>query len=139
MRLLPVSLLFTLFASAVVTEAPEQRLGAADIPGDITSPASDEGVDEGPKPTIFNGVEVPPILEIDGEKFNKLVKDGYWFVKHHSFVALDVLYLRCADFDVDPFVHIVFTSPQHGKPYTNSTTHQNLSQREPPRIPHPRP
>jgi protein disulfide-isomerase len=84
MRLLPVSLLFTLFTSAVIAEAPEQRLGAADIPGEITPPTSEESVEEGPKPTIFNGVEVPPIPEIDGEKFSTTVKDGYWFVKHHS-------------------------------------------------------
>ena len=84
MRVLSVSLLFTLFASAVIAEAPEQQLGAADIPGEITSPASEESVEEGPKPTIFNGLEVPPIPEIEGEKFSTTVKDGYWFVKHHS-------------------------------------------------------
>ena len=92
MRLLPVSLLLTLLASAVVAEPPEQRLGAADIPGEITPPSSEEDVDEGPKPTIFNGVEVPPIPEIDGEKFNTVVKDGYWFVKHHSYVPWNVFF-----------------------------------------------
>jgi protein disulfide-isomerase len=84
MRLLPLSLLFTFFASVVIAEAPEQQLGAADIPGEITPQVGEESVEEGPKPTIFNGVEVPPIPEIDGEKFNISVKDGYWFVKHHS-------------------------------------------------------
>lgn len=83
MRLLPVSLLFTLLASAVIAEAPEQPLGAANLPGVIT-PASEESVDEGPQSTVFNGVEVPPLPEIDGEKFDTTVKDGYWFVKHHS-------------------------------------------------------
>jgi protein disulfide-isomerase len=83
MRLLPVSLFFTLFASAVIAEAPEQPLGSANIPGEIT-PATEESVDEGPQPTIFNGVEVPPLPEIDGEKFDTTVKDGYWFVKHYS-------------------------------------------------------
>lgn len=91
MRLLPVSLLFTLFASVVIAEAPEQRLGAADIPGEITPPSSEESVDERPQPTIFNGVEVPPMPEIDGEKFNTVTKDGYWFVKHHSYATLDLL------------------------------------------------
>lgn len=68
MRLLPISLLSTLFASVVLAQS-----------GDGSDEASDV-----PKPTIFNGVEVPPLPEIDGESFNKTVADGYWFVKHHS-------------------------------------------------------
>jgi hypothetical protein len=139
MRLLPVSLLVTLFASTVIAEAPEQRLGAADIPGEITPPSSDEGVDDVPQPTIFNGVEVPPLPEIEGEKFGTVVKDGYWFVKHHSYIALDLLHLQCADLDIDHFVHIAFTLRQHGKPSTNSTTHRNPFQREPRQILHPLP
>jgi protein disulfide-isomerase len=87
MRLLPVSLLFTLFASVVIAEAPEQPLRVADVPGEI-SPASEESVDEGPQSTVFNGVEVPPLTVLDGENFNTTVKDGYWFVKHHSWAAL---------------------------------------------------
>lgn len=87
MRLLPSSLLFSLFASAVVARAPEQRLGAADIPREITPPAGEKSVEEGPQSTIFNGVEVPPIPEIDGEKFASTVKDGYWFVKHYSWAT----------------------------------------------------
>jgi protein disulfide-isomerase len=79
MRLLPVSLL-AFFASAVIAQAPEQPLGAVNTQGEI----SEENADEAPKPTIFNGVEVPPIPDIDGEKYNATIKDGYWFVKHHS-------------------------------------------------------
>ena len=83
MRLLPVSLFCTLFASAVIAEAPEQRLGTVDIPGEL-APAAEESADDAPQPTIFNGVQVPPMPDIEGEKFNATVKDGYWFVKHHS-------------------------------------------------------
>ena len=67
----------------MIAEAPEQPLGAVGIPGEIT-PGSEESLDEGAQPTIFNGVEVPPLLEMDGEKFSTSAKDGYWFVKHHS-------------------------------------------------------
>ncbi|KAG0649160.1 disulfide isomerase [Hyphodiscus hymeniophilus] len=83
MRLLPVSLLAGLFASAVIAEAPEQRLGTADIIGEL-KPSSEENVEDAPQPTIFNGVEVPPLPDIEGETFNATVKEGYWFVKHHS-------------------------------------------------------
>ena len=68
MRFLPVSLLCALLTSSVIA-APEEN--------------SEDPSDE-VKPTIFNGVEVPPLLDIDGEKFNATIKEGYWFVKHHS-------------------------------------------------------
>lgn len=29
--------------------------------------------------TIFNGVKVPPMVEIEGDKFAETVKDGYWY------------------------------------------------------------
>jgi hypothetical protein len=78
MRLLPVSLLYTFFASVVISKALEKQSGAR-----IQGEASEDIIDE-PQPTIFNGVEVPPLPDIDGEKFNTTVKEGYWFVKHHS-------------------------------------------------------
>jgi protein disulfide-isomerase len=72
MRFLPVSLL-TLYASLVIAAPQEKKKKAS----------TDDGSDE-PKPTVFNGVEVPVLPEINGEKFNATVKEGYWFVKHHS-------------------------------------------------------
>lgn len=77
MRLLPVSLLCTLFASVVIAESSEERLGSTETPGE------EETVDLA-DPTTFNGVQVPPLPDIDGEKFNATIKDGYWFIKHHS-------------------------------------------------------
>lgn len=34
--------------------------------------------DSGPKSTIHNGVEVPPMPILQGETFNDDVKSGYW-------------------------------------------------------------
>ena len=31
-----------------------------------------------PKDTVFNGVTVPPMKDISGDKFNGEIKDGYW-------------------------------------------------------------
>jgi len=73
MRLLPIPLLYTLFASVAIVRASGSS-------GDT----AEDGLAEGPEPTTFNGVQVPPLVEIDGEKFNGTVKDGYWFVKHYS-------------------------------------------------------
>jgi protein disulfide-isomerase len=70
MRLLPISLLCTLFASAAIASPPE-------VPGEISE-------EEPTQPTVFNGVEVPALPEIEGEKFNATIKEGYWFMKHHS-------------------------------------------------------
>lgn len=30
-------------------------------------------------PTIFNGLKVPPMIEIEGDRFAETVKDGYWY------------------------------------------------------------
>ncbi|OJD15562.1 hypothetical protein AJ78_04185 [Emergomyces pasteurianus Ep9510] len=35
-------------------------------------------------PTIFNGVEVPPMKQLDASNFDETIKEGYWFVKHFS-------------------------------------------------------
>lgn len=74
MRLLPLSF-YALFAAVAFAE----RTGSIETPGEI----SEDAVDEAP-PTVFNGVQVPPLPEIDGEKFNGTIEEGYWFVKHHS-------------------------------------------------------
>ncbi|KIW17202.1 protein disulfide-isomerase domain [Exophiala spinifera] len=34
--------------------------------------------------TVFNGIKVPPMVEIEGSKFAETIKDGYWWVKHYS-------------------------------------------------------
>ena len=80
MRFFSKSLLFTLLASVVVADSPQKQPQKATAQSGDSSPAEDavEGS------TIFNGIRVPPLPEIDGEIFNASVKDGYWFVKHFS-------------------------------------------------------
>lgn len=41
------------------------------------------GVDSD-QPTVFNGLDVPPLTHLTPENFDELVKDGYWLVKHYS-------------------------------------------------------
>ncbi|KAJ5599635.1 hypothetical protein N7450_000702 [Penicillium hetheringtonii] len=35
-------------------------------------------------PTVFNGLDVPPVTQLTPENFDELTKDGHWFVKHYS-------------------------------------------------------
>lgn len=81
MRLLPISLVFALFTSAVVG-APTEDTSAAVKPREEKAAGSSTDVED--TSTTFNGVQVPPMLDIEGASFKEQIKDGYWFVKHHS-------------------------------------------------------
>ncbi|PGH27044.1 protein disulfide-isomerase domain [Polytolypa hystricis UAMH7299] len=48
-----------------------------DAAGGEVAPADDGS-------TVFNGITVPVMKEIEGPKFEETVKEGYWFVKHYS-------------------------------------------------------
>ncbi|KAL3418602.1 thioredoxin [Phlyctema vagabunda] len=78
MRLSPITLFTSLLATTVFAQGTETESEAAPA-------AADNAVEEvADLSTTFNGVKVPAIPDIDGEQFNTTVKDGYWFVKHHS-------------------------------------------------------
>ncbi|KAK2630509.1 hypothetical protein QTJ16_001329 [Diplocarpon rosae] len=77
MRVLPF--LYTLFASSAIAQSSNSRIVKRDAVA-----AEAEDTENGPKPTTFNDVEVPPLLDIEGEKFNATIQEGWWFVKHHS-------------------------------------------------------
>jgi hypothetical protein len=42
------------------------------------SAAAAAGEDEGAEYTVFNDIKVPQMKDIEGEKFNETIKDGYW-------------------------------------------------------------
>ncbi|KAK2873537.1 hypothetical protein FQN49_002277 [Arthroderma sp. PD_2] len=44
-----------------------------------------EEISTGPDPlsTVFNGVTVPPLKELQAADFEESIKEGYWFVKHY--------------------------------------------------------
>jgi len=44
-----------------------------------TSPESTESEDDKTKPTVFNGITVPPMKELTGPGFDEEAKDGYWY------------------------------------------------------------
>lgn len=57
----------------IQTAAPEP-VDAGAAAGATNSEAISEA------PTTFNAIEVPPMKELDGDKFDEDVKDGYWYI-----------------------------------------------------------
>lgn len=45
--------------------------------GAVSGSTSDEA--QPGSPTVFNGIEVPPMKELAGEGFDTEIKDGYWY------------------------------------------------------------
>ena len=68
--LLPYLLLSSPILASAQIDAPARDVAAA-------SPAE---ADDTPKSTTFNGVDVPPLRDISGDKFDEEVKEGYWYV-----------------------------------------------------------
>ncbi|KAI9798762.1 MAG: hypothetical protein M1833_004592 [Piccolia ochrophora] len=89
MRLrLPSTLLSLLVLFPLLSLAQEQQpdnLEAKLAPAaDSSTPAGADG--KRPSTTVFNGVEVPPMPDLNGDKFEEEVKDGYWYERHHSII-----------------------------------------------------
>ena len=87
-------LAFALFLPALTAPSPEQSV-AKEVAETLALQESNSvneggdagatnGEDESNQPTTFNGVKVPPMKDLNGEQFDQEIKDGYWFVKHHS-------------------------------------------------------
>ncbi|KAI9804537.1 MAG: hypothetical protein M1825_001436 [Sarcosagium campestre] len=58
-------------------------VSARSVGKEKTSPRA-EIRDDRPDPTKFNGIEVPPMTDLNGDKFKEQIQDGYWFVRHYS-------------------------------------------------------
>lgn len=69
----------------------ESTTGLAD---DGTDGASTDSEALSGMPTIFNGIEVPPMKELPGEAFDTEIKDGHWYViavSHHPPSPIELL------------------------------------------------
>lgn len=70
-----------LCTSTTLAAPPSQEKGAAVLAEEAVhgeTPADDGTSGDY---TIFDGLKVPPMIEIEGDKFAETVKDGYWYVK----------------------------------------------------------
>ena len=82
--------LLVLFAVPAFAAPPDHRgdkaLSAGEAVTGETPVENREAVDY----TSFNGLNVPAMMEIEGDKFAEIVKDGYWYAEEfHTFHALD--------------------------------------------------
>ncbi|EXJ90274.1 protein disulfide-isomerase [Capronia coronata CBS 617.96] len=82
----PALLAWALAATFSISLAapPVPAKGGVVLSDDALSGESPADGGEGSDYTVFNGVEVPPMKEIQGDKFADTIKEGYWWVKHYS-------------------------------------------------------
>ncbi|KAL8691423.1 MAG: hypothetical protein Q9224_004181 [Gallowayella concinna] len=97
MRLMIVrSLLSLILFTSTIASPPGDKKHQLNTVEDVLSEAKGGPIDAGAKAgatnseavsdtnTVFNGQEVPPMKELNGDDFNKDTSKGYWFVKHYS-------------------------------------------------------
>ncbi|KAK2753400.1 hypothetical protein FQN55_003529 [Onygenales sp. PD_40] len=59
--------------------------GSLQAPRLVPREEAEAGVPASPdESTVFNGVSVPPMKQLNGDNFDQSIKEGYWFVKHFS-------------------------------------------------------
>ncbi|KKY19207.1 putative disulfide isomerase [Phaeomoniella chlamydospora] len=89
------TLLLWTFASVLAVPgfaAPQEEGSALSVEEAIGKPAVDKSTSalsaaddtSDDSSTVFNGIKVPPMLDIEGDKWDETVKEGWWFVKHYS-------------------------------------------------------
>jgi hypothetical protein len=72
-------------ASTTLALSPKDELPAKRAAGP-SDPASTESPE--PKGTVFNGLDVPPMIELSGEKLSETIAKGNWYVHHNCFVTV---------------------------------------------------
>ncbi|OAX81584.1 hypothetical protein ACJ72_04075 [Emergomyces africanus] len=78
------SLLSLLLNPVISTSTGESGPEDVSIQSPRIVPRTEEPPAPHETPTIFNGVEVPPMKQLDASNFDETIKEGYWFVKHYS-------------------------------------------------------
>ncbi|RMZ81459.1 hypothetical protein DV738_g2256, partial [Chaetothyriales sp. CBS 135597] len=76
----PALLAWALAALSVVSAGPVPAAKGADAVPEIPLEAAADAQDY----TVFNGIKVPPLKEIQGDEFDEAIQDGYWWVKFYS-------------------------------------------------------
>lgn len=52
--------------------------GGQKIADEAINGQTEAAEDDEVKYTTFNGIDVPPMVDIDGKKFAETIQDGYW-------------------------------------------------------------
>ncbi|ETI22653.1 protein disulfide-isomerase domain [Cladophialophora carrionii CBS 160.54] len=70
--------------STSIAAPPGSKGGATTLSDDAINGETPAEGGEAVDYTVFNGIKVPPMKEIQGDEFAETIKDGYWWVKHYS-------------------------------------------------------
>jgi protein disulfide-isomerase len=71
--------LLALCAIPILAASPTQEGGTAVLAEEAVTADRPAGDGEAVEYTVFNGLNVPPMIDIEGDKFAETVKDGYWY------------------------------------------------------------
>jgi protein disulfide-isomerase len=82
--LLSLTVLSSVFAAPTLDHQDATTPATDTLSIQTSGPNAPKGDDADPTYTTFNGIQVPPLTELEGPTFKEAVKDGYWFVKHYS-------------------------------------------------------
>lgn len=74
--LLTWSLLSLLLKPVISTSAGE----SGPIPEPRVLPRAEKPIALDESPTVFNGIEVPPMKKLTESNFDETIKEGYWYV-----------------------------------------------------------
>lgn len=80
-------LLFLALLSPSLAQEDQHKLTVEDVLAETKGGPKDAGAAAGAtnseaisdESTTFNGIKVPPMKELNGEDFDKDIKDGYWY------------------------------------------------------------
>jgi hypothetical protein len=85
-------------------------------------------VEDGPTNTIFNGIEVPPEMELGPDNFKSTIADGYWYVLTTRVMSESLSFMEYLTIDQIGSlsnsrrpVHTARLSRLRGKHYMSST------------------
>jgi hypothetical protein len=78
--------LLTLCVVPIFAASPTQERESAVLSEEAVAGEASAKDGEAEDYTIFNGLKVPPMVDIEGDKFAETVKDGYWYANEFLYV-----------------------------------------------------
>ena len=98
------TLLLWTFASVLAVPgfaAPQEEGSALSVEEAIGKPAVDKSTSalsaaddtSDDSSTVFNGIKVPPMLDIEGDKWDETVKEGWWYERLGMLIMPSLTYL----------------------------------------------
>lgn len=87
MRASSLAALFLSFLAIPVIAAPSSSNDHLMRREDAAPGQTDGAVDPDSLPTIFDGIQVPPMKELTPDNFRETTKEGYWYVSNSDLIV----------------------------------------------------